>query len=65
MVVLTIQFDEATGQMSLNGPINNQILCFGLLELAKGVIIDVARQNQNKIVPAVFGALPPPPGAGS
>jgi hypothetical protein len=38
-VILTISMDEK-GQVGVNGPIQDKILCLGLLELAKLAVIE-------------------------
>lgn len=37
-VKLTIALDPSTGQVNVNGPIGDRLLCFGLLEMAKEAI---------------------------
>ena len=38
-IQLIIQLDEA-GKISVNGPLDNKVLCYGLLESAKEAIRD-------------------------
>lgn len=38
MVELKITLDPTTGGVNVTGPINDKILCLGLLELAKGIV---------------------------
>lgn len=42
------------GQLSVNGPIDNPVLCYGLLEAARDVIFTRALEahQKNRIVPA-------------
>ncbi len=56
-IQLVVTLDE-TGQVGVSGPIQNQMLCFGLLEMAKIAINDHAKQNQQLVKP-VHGILAP------
>lgn len=49
---LTIVMDPQTGQVSLTGPINDKLFCYGLLELAKECIRTHAEQSKNQILVA-------------
>lgn len=41
------------GQVAVNGPIQDRVLCYGLLEVAKDSICDYTKQqNQPRIQPA-------------
>lgn len=51
MVQLTITLDEATGNIQVNGPIDQTILAYGLLEAAKQAIIDHSKQPKSLIQP--------------
>lgn len=55
-VTLTIVMNPA-GDISVNGPIDNLILCCGLMELAKSVIIkrmeEKAKGKSISLVPAL------------
>jgi hypothetical protein len=57
-ITLTIIFDQMTGQVNVQGPVENGIACYGMLEAAKDAIRNFAAQRaQNqKILPAT--ALP-------
>jgi hypothetical protein len=57
---LTVRMDN-TGRISITGPLENKILCYGLLEAARDAIH--AAGDQPKIVP-VSGIIQPfkPPG---
>jgi hypothetical protein len=37
MIKVEILFDETTGAVNINGPIDNPILIYGLLEIAKDI----------------------------
>lgn len=39
------------GRLNVNGPIENKMLCYGMLELAKDAIRDHAEKNRSMIVP--------------
>ena len=49
---LTIALDPSTGQVNVNGPIGDRLLCFGLLEMAKEAINAHALQAQKQILVA-------------
>jgi len=49
---LVIDFDPQTGAVNLSGPIENKLLCYGLLELAKECIQNHAKQQKNQILVA-------------
>jgi len=53
-VQLVITFDQITGRVEVNGPVQNLILCYGMLEAAKDSIRSwVARQaGEQRIIPA-------------
>lgn len=48
MIQMTIQFNEQTGAINVNGPIANKVLCYGILEIAKQAIADF-KPNDSKI----------------
>jgi hypothetical protein len=48
------------GQINMNGPIDDKMLCYGLLEIAKEVV-KTHNDNKAKIVRPAF-QLPPMPG---
>ena len=49
MIQITITLDEA-GQVQVSGPINDKILCLGLLDLAHNVILNRPAVQESKIV---------------
>jgi hypothetical protein len=51
-VTLTITIDTMTGQVNVNGPINDRLLCFGLLEMAKEAINAHKVQQEKQIMVA-------------
>ena len=53
MIQLIITMDSATGAVNVQGPINNLLLVYGLLEAAKVSCQDFVKQQNsgNKIVP--------------
>ena len=56
-ITLTIIMDEQ-GRISVNGPIDNKLLAYGLLEVAHEVVYDFSRQTeQQKIQLASVDAL--------
>ena len=48
---LVISMDER-GNVSVSGPIENMVVCFGLLEVAKDAVRNFSAQSQKRIVPA-------------
>jgi hypothetical protein len=59
-IQLVISMDE-TGSVNVNGPIQNLLLCYGLLEMAKVAINDHAKQNQRLVQPVTLGVPGIPP----
>lgn len=57
MIEMRIEYDEQTGAVTLNGPLDNRLLCYGLLEMAKEIVSSNKPKVQPRIVPGV--ALPP------
>lgn len=64
-VTLTINYNKRTGLVKCDGPVNDPVLCYGMLELAKDVVrmamMEQARQamaqqiaRPNVILPAEF-----------
>jgi hypothetical protein len=53
-LVLTITLDQLTGAVQVTGPIQNPLICMGMLEMAKKAIHDYATEQAkgNRIVPA-------------
>ena len=56
-IQLVITMDDA-GSVGVNGPIQNPLLCYGLLEMAKVAIQDHIRQNQRLVQPVSGVVLP-------
>lgn len=56
LLTMNITFDQVTGQIGVNGPIQNEMICLYMLEKAKDAVkVFVAQQAQDKkIVPAQF-----------
>lgn len=57
-IQLIISMDDQ-GHIGINGPIQNTMLCFGLLEMAKLAIVDHAKQNEKRVQPAPPGLVLP------
>jgi len=52
-LVLTITFDQMSGAVNVQGPVENGIVCYGMLEAAKDAIRNFAAQRaQRAILPA-------------
>jgi uncharacterized protein YfeS len=58
-IKLTITMDQATGQIKVDGPIDNAILAFGLLEIARQAVQShhAQKASQQRIIP-MTAALP-------
>jgi hypothetical protein len=54
VLTLSITLDQATGQVGVNGPIQNPMICMGMLEMAKKAIHDFSTEQAKgaRIVPA-------------
>lgn len=64
-IQIVITFEPETGQINVAGPIENKILTYGLLDLARDAVCDLHRKNENRVQPVtIAGPLPPPPGSG-
>ena len=58
MMELHITWDEGTGNVNVNGPINNKGLCYLMLECARDAIKDhVDSAQKQQLVPASNGRL--------
>lgn len=53
-ITLTIQFDQMTGAIGVNGPIQNPVICYGMLELARQAVQNYAQEQakERRILPA-------------
>lgn len=47
---LVITFDQMTGAINVTGPIQNAVVCFGIMEAAKDVIRQYIKDHQSPIV---------------
>lgn len=61
MIQLVIQWDPNTGEINVNGPVDQEILCLGLLEKAKQAVMAHAQKKAEgaRIVPALVVPMPP------
>ncbi len=49
-LTLIIMFDQATGEIGVQGPIGNKFVCYGMLESAKDIIrANVEKQMKPKL----------------
>ncbi len=55
-ITLTIVYDGKTTNVS--GPLDNQLLCYGLLAMARDIIADYKADKADQRIQTV-GALPP------
>jgi uncharacterized protein YfeS len=58
VVRMVIDFDPHTGQVQVNGPIDNKLLALGLLELARKAIWEF---DPTKAAGILLASGPPPP----
>lgn len=56
-MTMTIAIDSQ-GRLQVSGPIHEPVLCLGLLELAKDLVLKQANKPRPAIVPANGIALP-------
>ena len=49
---MVITFNEETGDINVNGPVNNKGLCYLMLECARDAVKDSVDKAQQRIVPA-------------
>jgi len=56
-IELKITLDD-TGQISLAGPLDNKLICYGLLELAKEAVQKIHDQAQRRVHLAPATAVP-------
>jgi hypothetical protein len=48
---LIITVDSATGNTSVSGPIDNQLLCYGMLQVARDAILErKQKQAESRII---------------
>jgi hypothetical protein len=50
MIEMTIRYDEATGNVNVNGPINNKGVCYLMLECARDAVKDHVAELQKQPV---------------
>ncbi len=50
-IALTITFDPSNGAIGINGPIDNLLFCYGLMELAKITLFQHQQAKDNRITP--------------
>lgn len=63
-IQLIITLDQATGQIQVQGPIENAMLVYGMLEAAKDAIREFKANQKNGLV-AIHGPLPSTNGKGN
>jgi hypothetical protein len=69
-IVLTITLKPATGQIALNGPLDNRLQCYGMLEMAREILtargLPQAQQGKpSRIQVPNLGFRPPNRGRGN
>jgi len=57
-IIITI---NAAGQVNVEAPFDQRMLCYGLLEMAREVVYEQYKASQNRIVQPAPGPLPPGP----
>lgn len=43
-IQLVVTLNPGTGKVAINGPIDNQVLCLGMLEAGKAALLDYAKR---------------------
>jgi hypothetical protein len=59
MIEMHITYDEATGNVNVNGPVHNKGLCYLMLECARDAVKDHV-DNIQRVAVAVPPPTPPP-----
>lgn len=56
LIELSIKMDPRTNQIGLNGPLDNKVLCYGLLMMAHDILIEHHRKlaEGNRITPVTL-----------
>jgi hypothetical protein len=50
---LEVILDQQTGALTVNGPVGNPMICYGMLEMAKDAIRKMALENaERRVQPA-------------
>lgn len=58
MITMTIQFDPTTGAVKVDGPIDNKMLAYAILEIARDCVKDHnAARAKSPIVPVAAPVL--------
>lgn len=57
-VQIIITFDES-GALNVNGPIDNRMLCYGMLDMARDIIAERARKAAENLVQPATGVILP------
>ena len=62
VIQILVEFNTTTGEISVNGPLDNRVLCYGILELAREAVHNRYQQQrkeqQGKIIVPDVG-IPP------
>ena len=58
MITLTIMLDPENGQVKVQGPLQDRILCYGMLEMARETIMRQAPKPETGGLVAVTGRVP-------
>ncbi len=53
-IQLVISLDPSTGAVGGGGPVDNLMLCLGLIELGKMTVINHQQQKDNRITPVTI-----------
>lgn len=48
IIELRIQFDQSNGNVNVHGPLQNRMLCYGMLEMAREIIYKQGAQQKSK-----------------
>lgn len=55
-ISLTVTFDPSTGRIGLNAPMDQRMMCYGMLEMAKEILLKHgAQQTGSKLITPPVG----------
>ncbi len=58
VITLMITFDRATGEIQVNGPVQDKLFCMGILECAKDAVRDYKLPKEQSNILKFSGILP-------
>ena len=58
-IQLVIEFDDATGAISMQGPLQQRMLCYGMLEMARTIVdkrgMETPAKPSSIVIPQLHG----------